>query len=425
MGAVAEADDPRPAEDGNDPGSVPSPAQDGSAGSPAGGERTSEKPAFRDEPRRAEVPGGSPASARFGPDAGGMTDGGGSASAEPASAGNVSPGPADRSRRFDGVDRGASASSRGPRSGGAADGLGPVEPRFQASGGRQGPRPELERSHGRAFVSMERRDGRTRLVRLAQSGSAKAFLPRTHGDTPEIVFLNTSGGLTGGDRLSYAVDVGPGVRATVTTQTAERAYAAGGGQAEAEVALSVGADGWIDWLPQETILFRSADLVRRTSVDLAPGAGCLLLETVILGRHAMGEEVDQIRIHDLRTVRREGRPVWIDPLQIGTGTRAEAARPSILGGARAFATLALVGRGAETMLAPLRAVLGVAGVESAASAFDGRLVLRMLAHDGQPLRHQIVLALGVLRRDPLPRVWQAQGSPAGPRPEPLLVSGPP
>ena len=37
------------------------------------------------------------------------------------------------------------------------------------------------------------------------------------GAVPEIVFLNTSGGLTGGDRLSYRVDLGDGCRAVATT----------------------------------------------------------------------------------------------------------------------------------------------------------------------------------------------------------------
>ena len=62
---------------------------------------------------------------------------------------------------------------------------------------------------------------------MRQSGSAKVMLPRTHSGVPEIVFLNTSGGLTSGDRLEYSVTLGAGTRARATTQTAERAYRAG------------------------------------------------------------------------------------------------------------------------------------------------------------------------------------------------------
>jgi urease accessory protein len=56
------------------------------------------------------------------------------------------------------------------------------------------------------------------------------MMPRMHGRAPEVVFLNTAGGLTGGDRLDYAVDLAGG-HVVATTQTAERAYRAGEGVA--------------------------------------------------------------------------------------------------------------------------------------------------------------------------------------------------
>ena len=83
------------------------------------------------------------------------------------------------------------------------------------------------------------------------------------GAVPEVVFLNTSGGLTGGDRLSYGVALGDGCRAVATTQTAERAYLSNQGAARVEVSMTVGAGGWIDWLPQETILFERSALHRK------------------------------------------------------------------------------------------------------------------------------------------------------------------
>ena len=63
--------------------------------------------------------------------------------------------------------------------------------------------PTMQRSHGKAMVRFALRGDQTRLRDLAQSGSAKAMLPRVWGHVPEVVFLNTSGGLTGGDALSY------------------------------------------------------------------------------------------------------------------------------------------------------------------------------------------------------------------------------
>lgn len=266
---------------------------------------------------------------------------------------------------------------------------------------------QLQRAKGRASVALVAgRGGRAVLGDLHQQGSAKAILPRVDGDATEVVFLNTSGGLTGGDRLDYALTLAPGLRATATTQTAERAYRSAAGTARAEVRLTVGAGGWLDWLPQETILFDGASLERDIRVDLGAGAGCLFLESVILGRHAMGETVTGLHFRDNRLIRREGQPVWAEPLDIDTRVLERAANPAILGGARAMATLALVRPDAADRLDALRAVLDEAGVEAGASAFDGRLILRLIAWDGLPLRRQILRALSVLRPGPVPCVWQ-------------------
>ena len=266
---------------------------------------------------------------------------------------------------------------------------------------------QLQRAKGRAAVAMVAGSrGRAVLADLYQQGSAKAILPRVDGGAAEVVFLNTSGGLTGGDRLDYALSLGAGVRATATTQTAERAYRSARGVARAEIRLRVGPAGWLDWLPQETILFDGAALERQVTVDLDEGAGCLFLESVILGRHAMGETVTGLRFRDSRMIRRGGQPVWAEPLHIDSRVLQRAGGAALLGGARALATLALVHPQAGDRLAALRAVLDEPGVDSGASALHGRLILRMLAHDGLPLRRQILRALAVLRAGPPPLVWQ-------------------
>ncbi len=262
--------------------------------------------------------------------------------------------------------------------------------------------PCFERSHGEASVHF--RTG-ARLGGLRQKGSAKAMLPRVDGP-PEVVFLNTSGGLTGGDTLSLSVVQDAGCRVIATTQTAERAYDSGGGMARVTVAHRVGAGGWLDWLPQETILYDGAALDRRTRIDLAGDAGCLMLEMVVLGRAAMGETVRRLAFLDHRAVFRDGVPVLVEPLALGDAALAAGQGPAVLGGARAFATLAMIGAGAEDALDAVRATLNIDGVQAAASALDGKLMVRMLADDGWPLRRQVAAVLNRIRGRALPRVWQ-------------------
>lgn len=259
-----------------------------------------------------------------------------------------------------------------------------------------------QRSQGAAHVVM----GPRGLADLAQRGSAKAMLPRVPAGLPEIVFLNTAGGLASGDRLSFAVTLRPGARALATTQTAERAYRAEGPAARAEVRLEVGENGWLDWLPQETILFDGARLDRDTAVDLAPGAGCLLVEMIVLGRLARGEQPRRLHLRDRRVVRQGGRTVHHDAMALDDAALPRLDGPALLNGARCLATLAVIAPHAPDLLGPARAALDQPGVTSAASAPPGRLVIRCLARDDWPLRRQVNRLLTMLRPDPLPRIWQ-------------------
>lgn len=256
--------------------------------------------------------------------------------------------------------------------------------------------PRHQRSRGEVLATWQA----GRLDRLRQAGSAKAIaLPG-----PELVVINTSGGLTGGDRLAVDLTVGDGCSVTATTQTAERFYRAVDGTAQIAITARVGAGARLDWLPQETILFQGSAAHRQTEIDLAPDATCLMVETLVLGRAAMGETVTRITLRDWRLIRRAGRPVHLDPLVLDGARLGPAAAG--LAGARAISTVVLCAPGAEDATGPARATLTEPGVTAAASGFDGRMIVRLMAPDGWPLRRQLLRLLAALRPTPLPRVWQ-------------------
>lgn len=267
----------------------------------------------------------------------------------------------------------------------------------------------MQRSKGAAALRFERRKGRIALADLAQSGSARAMMPRTASDRPEVVFLNTSGGLTSGDHLSYGLTLGDHTALTATTQTAERAYMARDGAAHVQVRATVGAGGRLDWLPQETILFEDCNLSRETVIDLAPDATCLLCEIITLGRRAMGEVPKRARLRDARSVTVAGRPLWAETVVLDAQTLSDTAHPALLQGHAAFAVLALVGPGAETAATALRALPQTPGVSTACSGWDRRTLLRLTAPDVWPLKQALGRAIVHLTGQPLPRVWQMQG----------------
>jgi len=262
--------------------------------------------------------------------------------------------------------------------------------------------PTLQRARGAGRIVVEAQDGRSRLSQLYQDGCGKIRLPR--GSDLEAVLINSSGGLTGGDRMEWRAEAGDGAALTLTTQACEKVYRARDGAAEVRTFLHLGEGARLDWLPQETILFDGGALSRRLEADLAPGARLLAVEAVVLGRTAMDETVRHGLLSDRWRVRREGRLAFADDLRLDDAIAETGAAAPVLAGARAFASILLMDDEAGRFVAPLRAALGPSG---GASAFGGKLFARVVAPDGFSLRKALLPALEALRDgQPLPRVWR-------------------
>lgn len=261
-----------------------------------------------------------------------------------------------------------------------------------------------QRARGRLRLAFRRRGGRTRLKELFQEGSAKARLPRAFAEPPEAILINTAGGLAGGDRFCSEIVLEEGAGLVVTTQACERAYRSLGDAASVETRISVADGARLDWLPQETILFDGGRLQRRFEVTLAPDAEFLAVEAVLFGRTAMGEAVRSGAFRDCWRIRRDKRLLFADDLRFEGDIAAQLARPSVLDGGVALATLLYCGSQTDRLLDEVRDVIGDAG---GASAWDGKLLVRIAARDGLLLRSLLIPALAVLMQGrPLPKVWQ-------------------
>jgi urease accessory protein len=257
-----------------------------------------------------------------------------------------------------------------------------------------------------ARVSVRSTGGITRLAENYQAGSAKVRFPRVPGGTPmEAVLVNTAGGLTGGDRMSYSVTADDGAQGIATTQAAERVYRSASGDARIESRLTVKADAALDWLPQETILFDRSALTRTLIANIDPTARLLAVEAIVLGRTAMGETARSIALSDSWRIRRGGELVFADGVRLDGDAVSTLASGATGNGAAALATLVLVAPDAEAKLDTARASLDAAAGECGASAWNGMLVARLIAPTGQALRADLIRLVEALRGMPMPRVW--------------------
>jgi urease accessory protein len=250
-----------------------------------------------------------------------------------------------------------------------------------------------QRSEGHVLLSM----GADGVRRLREAQSAKVRMPQ---GSREAILINTGGGLAGGDSFAFDISAEANARLTVTSQAAERVYRALSVPAEVKVTLRADAGASLMWLPQETILYDGAALFRTLTADIAADARLLAVESIVLGREAMGEIVSHVQLRDRWRIRQAGRLIFADELALdGMPPASKAA----LDKARAFATIVFVSPDAENMIEQLRSRIGDAGD---ASAWSGKLVARLLARDSLELRKSLIPALSVLAGGmALPKVW--------------------
>ncbi|SLN51911.1 urease accessory protein UreD [Roseisalinus antarcticus] len=248
---------------------------------------------------------------------------------------------------------------------------------------------------------MRRSGADSRIADLYQQGSLKVLFPGRPAQTLEAVTLNTSGGLTGGDRISFEAEVGAGARLCLSTQAAERAYASRDCEpARVTTGLTLGEGAMLHWLPQETILFDRADLCRTLAVDMVEDATLLAVEPLVFGRHAMGETLRTGHFTDSWRVRRGGVTIYAEALRLA----GDIPRLLATTGAGAMATLLYAAPDAEAHLAATRASLPAPSGTSLLR--PGVLVARVLAKDAYELRRLIVPLIERLSAAPLPKVWR-------------------
>jgi urease accessory protein len=243
-------------------------------------------------------------------------------------------------------------------------------------------------------------------IAVAESGGYRVRFPNA-GGLCEGVLINTGGGMAGGDRMSVAVSLGEGARATLTTQAAEKIYRSDG--ADTEIAVDLALPPWsrLVWLPQEQILFDGARLRRRLDVALAPAAELTLVESVVFGRAAMGEIVATGSFRDRWRIRRGGSLVFAEDVRLEGPLQERLGQAALGGGARALATVLHVSDEAEARREEARAALASASSECGLSALNGMLVARFRSPAPQALRADLIRFLERFRGAPMPRSWQS------------------
>lgn len=260
------------------------------------------------------------------------------------------------------------------------------------------------RAQGSVSFDVHQVEGVTRRRQLHESGSLRVRFPSPEAEGLSAVFVNTAGGIAGGDRFDIGIAAGEGSRLVVTTAAAEKVYRAQGPAAEVNIALKAAEGAHLAWLPQETILFDRARVCRRIDIDLAEGASLLLCEIVVFGRTAMGERMQTGEFVDRWRMRRGGRLVFAENIRLDGDIGEKLSRPAVANGGVAVGT-ALIVPGDEALVERIREVSNSFGGEVGISSWNGFAMARFCAQDAARLRADMMAVLGRASGVALPRLW--------------------
>jgi len=251
---------------------------------------------------------------------------------------------------------------------------------------------------------------------LYQRDPLRILFPETGAEEPlTATVVTTSGGLVGGDRLDIEISAGAQTSSRMMPQAAEKIYRSIGSNTSIHVALHAAEDSWLEWLPQETILFDQSRLRRRTTVRLQSNARALCGEMLVFGRTAMGESMQQGLLRDAWEVYRNERLIWADALQLDEKLDSIFASPGGFGGARAAACAiyaALDAAEQEAFARELIAACDASELHVAVSRIGEVLVVRWLGQNSRVLRHAYGQFWAAFRHQLtglppiMPRLWQ-------------------
>jgi urease accessory protein len=260
-----------------------------------------------------------------------------------------------------------------------------------------------------AHLAIEQSRGRSVVTSARSAAPLRLLAPANPGHAAWVYQSSLGGGFVGTDAVELAVEVAAGARLFLTSQSSSKVYRRAASRCRLDA--SIGERGVLVAWPDPIACFAGAAFDQRQRFRLARSAGLIAVDAWTAGRVAHGECWAFGRLALRTEIEIDGATVLRDAVVVSPAHGEVAPR---MGGARAFATIAIAGEafaGAIQVIGQAIAARATAAAPRiAASVWPWGAVVRLAATATEPLSAAIHTVIGgavrdVLGADPFVRKW--------------------
>jgi urease accessory protein len=192
---------------------------------------------------------------------------------------------------------------------------------------------------GTGLLHLARIGPRTVLQRVFATSPLKILNPRRSDRAAWVYSATYGGGLVGGDAICMTVDMEPGARAVLATQSSTKIYRSAT-LASQDLTACVNDDGLLVVAPDPIVCFARSSFRQRQRFELSRDANVVVIDWMTSGRRAMGERWAFDRYDGRLELRREGRTILYDSIRLVQDDGPVAER---MGRFNVWATVVLTG----------------------------------------------------------------------------------
>ncbi|MGZ8164762.1 MAG: urease accessory protein UreD [Methylobacter sp.] len=232
----------------------------------------------------------------------------------------------------------------------------------------------------------------------------RPFYPE--GPVCHVYLIHPPGGVIGGDELNIEIDCRHNSEVLITTPSAAKFYRSNGKTAYQDVLLKVADDAMLEWMPQETLLFKGAEVASSLRVELAEKARFFGWEMVSLGRPVCDEIFSAGSAQISIEIYCNNKPRVIERITVTADMLDSLCG---LGGKALMASLFVYPAG-QSELEKARAIANQYRFFGA-TLINSVLVCRMLGEQAEPIRKVFTAIWEAIRpglnnrRARIPRIW--------------------